>query len=140
MSNELPTTMRQLRSLVTDDGRLELSIASIDVPVPLPHEVLVRIEAAPINPSDLGLLLAMADLDTATASGTADDPVVTATDPPQPRARACCAHRPVDAGRQRRCRHRGRRGQSRRGPGVDRQAGGDRRRCHLRGVPRACRR
>ncbi len=83
MSNDLPTTMRQIRSLITNEGQLELSIASIDVPEPLPHEVLVRVEAAPINPSDLGLLLSTADLDTATASGTADDPVVTATIPPQ---------------------------------------------------------
>ncbi|MEP7203040.1 MAG: zinc-binding dehydrogenase, partial [Ilumatobacteraceae bacterium] len=75
--------MRQVRSLVTPDGTLELSIASVEMPQPEPHEVLVRIEAAPINPSDLGLLLATADLDTATSSGTADNPVVTAAIPPQ---------------------------------------------------------
>ena len=83
MTDELPTTMRQLRSLVTADGTLELSLAQVDVPQPQPHEVLVRIEAAPINPSDLGLLIATADLDTATSSGTPDNPVVTATIPPQ---------------------------------------------------------
>jgi NADPH2:quinone reductase len=75
--------MRQLRSLVTADGMLELSLADVDVPQPQPHEVLVRIEAAPINPSDLGLLIATADLDTATSSGTPDNPVVTASIPPQ---------------------------------------------------------
>ena len=74
----LPTTMRQLRSLVTADGTLELSLATVDVPEPAGHEVLVRIDAAPINPSDLGLLLAMADVESATASGPADDPVVRA--------------------------------------------------------------
>ena len=83
MTDELPTTMRQLRSLVTADGTLELSLAQVDVPQPQPHEVLVRIEAAPINPSDLGLLIATADLDTATSSRTPDNPVVTATIPPQ---------------------------------------------------------
>ncbi len=83
MPIELPTTMRQIRSLITADGRLELSIATIDMPQPQGHEVRVRIEAAPINPSDLGLLLSTADLDTATTSGTADNPVVTATIPPQ---------------------------------------------------------
>jgi len=83
VTDELPTTMRQLRSLVTADGTLELSLAQVDVPQPQPHEVLVRIEAAPINPSDLGLLIATADLDTATSSGTPDNPVVTATIPPQ---------------------------------------------------------
>jgi NADPH:quinone reductase len=83
MPNELPHTMRQIRSLVTADGHLELSLASIEMPEPQPNEVLVRIEAAPINPSDLGLLLSTADLDTATASGTDDNPVITATIPPQ---------------------------------------------------------
>jgi NADPH:quinone reductase len=81
--NSLPTTKREIRSLVTPDGTLELSIASVEMPEPQPHEVLVRIEAAPINPSDLGLLLATADLESATASGTSDSPVVTATIPPQ---------------------------------------------------------
>jgi len=83
VTNELPKTMRQLRSLVTADGTLELSLANVDVPQPQPNEVLVRIEAAPINPSDLGLLIATADLDTASSSGTADNPVVTASIPPQ---------------------------------------------------------
>jgi NADPH:quinone reductase len=83
MPNELPDTIRQIRSLVTADGRLELSIASIDLHVPQPNEVLVRIEAAPINPSDLGLLLSTADLATATSSGTDDNPLITATIPPQ---------------------------------------------------------
>ena len=83
MPNELPRTMRQIRSLITPDGQLELSIASVEVPEPEANEVLVRIEAAPINPSDLGLLLSTADLETATESGTAENPVVTATIPPQ---------------------------------------------------------
>lgn len=76
-----PTTMRQIRSLVTADGVLELSLATVDVPRPGPGEVLVRIEAAPINPSDLGLLLAGIDPASAENAGTADDPVVRATIP-----------------------------------------------------------
>ncbi len=83
MPNDLPATMRQIRSLVTDDGQLQLSLATVELAEPQPHEVVVRIEAAPINPSDLGLLLASADLETIAASGSADDPVVTATIPPQ---------------------------------------------------------
>jgi NADPH2:quinone reductase len=62
---------------------LELSIATVDMPQLQPHEVLVRIEAAPINPSDLGLLLATADIESLAVGGTDDDPVVTATIPPQ---------------------------------------------------------
>ena len=83
MPNDLPTSMRQIRSLVTDDGQLRLSLASVELPEPQPHEVLVRIEAAPLNPSDLGLLLASADLDTLATTGPASDPVVTASIPPQ---------------------------------------------------------
>jgi NADPH:quinone reductase len=83
MPTTIPPTMRQLRSLVTDDGTLQLSLAEVEMPTPRPHEVLVRVEAAPINPSDLGLLLGGADLTTAVASGSADHPVVTATVPPQ---------------------------------------------------------
>lgn len=83
MTNEYPATMRQIRSLVTEEGRLELSLASVDVDAPQPHEVVVRVDAAPINPSDLGLLIASADLSTAVAGGSADSPVVTATIPPR---------------------------------------------------------
>ena len=75
---DLPTTMRQIRSLVTSDGHLELSIATTDMPVPAAHEVLVRVDAAPINPSDLGLLLAMADVSQATSTGSGDQTVVSA--------------------------------------------------------------
>ena len=77
-STAIPTTGRQIRSLVTADGDVELSLADVDVPTPTDDQVLVRIEAAPINPSDLGLLFGGADMAAATASGTAERPVVTA--------------------------------------------------------------
>jgi NADPH2:quinone reductase len=76
-----PRTARQLRSLVTEDGTLTLSLTDTDVPAPTADEVVVRVEAAPINPSDLGLLLAGADLGTLQSSGTATDPVVTGSIP-----------------------------------------------------------
>lgn len=68
----------QLRSLVRSNGELELSLVSVPVPDPQPDEVLVRIEASPINPSDLRLLFAGADMSTARYSGTSTHPVVTA--------------------------------------------------------------
>jgi NADPH:quinone reductase len=71
----------QLRSLVKSSGELELSVASTPVPEPGPDEVLIRVEAAPINPSDLILLFGAADMSTARQSGTALHPVVTATVP-----------------------------------------------------------
>ncbi|HUC32751.1 MAG TPA: zinc-binding dehydrogenase [Ilumatobacteraceae bacterium] len=80
---EVPTTMRQLRSVVTSKGALELSIDEVPVPVAEPGEVLLRVEAAPINPSDLGLLIATADLRAAIAGGTDDHPTVTAPIPPE---------------------------------------------------------
>jgi NADPH:quinone reductase len=74
----VPAAALQLRSLVRDDGTLELSLATVDVAEPKEDQVLVRIEAAPINPSDLGLLLAGADPTTFASNGDAANPVVTA--------------------------------------------------------------
>ncbi len=71
----------QLQSLVTDRGTLELSLATVPVPTPGENEVLVRVEASPINPSDLGLLFGMADMSTAEAGGTAEAPTITAEIP-----------------------------------------------------------
>ena len=67
----------QLRSLVKPEGELEVSLVSVPTPTPAPDEVLVRIEASPLNPSDIGLLFGAADLSTVKASGTAASPVVT---------------------------------------------------------------
>ncbi len=74
-------TALQLQSLVKKSGELELSLARVPVPVPQPDEVVVRVEASPINPSDLGLLLGAADMSTAKQTGTAAQPVVTARIP-----------------------------------------------------------
>ena len=73
------TTGLQLRSLVKSTGELELSLADVVVAEPKADEVVLRVEAAPINPSDLGLLLAGTDVTTARAGGTAARPVITAT-------------------------------------------------------------
>jgi len=47
----------QLRSLIKKSGELELSLVNVPIPEPAGDEVVVRVEATPINPSDLGLLL-----------------------------------------------------------------------------------
>lgn len=79
----------QLRSLVKSAGELELSLLDVATPEPKANEVVLRMEAAPINPSDLGLLLAGADMTTARASGSAERPVITAAIPqPLPKAMA----------------------------------------------------
>jgi NADPH2:quinone reductase len=89
----LPDTALQLRSLVTEDATVRLSLESAPVPAPGPGEVIIQVEAAPINPSDLGLLLAGADVTAAVASGTEDRPVVTA---PLPAAAARALRARVD--------------------------------------------
>ncbi len=72
----------QLRSTVKKEGVLELSLADVKVSEPGVDEVLVQVEASPINPSDLGLLFGGADMSTAKVSGSAERPVVTASVPP----------------------------------------------------------
>ena len=74
----LPRTALELRSLLKKSGELEVSLTEVPVPEPGPGEVLVRIEASPVNPSDLGLLFSAADMTKAVASGTRERPVVTA--------------------------------------------------------------
>src|SRR5579872_1835826 len=71
----------QLRSLIRKSGELEISLQEVPTPEPGPDEVVVRVEATPINPSDLGLLTGAADLATARASGTRQLPVITAKVP-----------------------------------------------------------
>jgi NADPH:quinone reductase-like Zn-dependent oxidoreductase len=80
MSGDTKTGL-QLRSLIRKSGELEISLVNVPVPEPGPDEVVVRIEASPINPSDLGLLVGAADMSTASAAGTKDAPVVTAKVP-----------------------------------------------------------
>ena len=82
MPTDVPNTCLQIRSLVTADATLQLSLGTTDVPEPGPAQVVVRVEAAPINPSDLGLLFGGADMASATASGSEQNPVVTAPVPP----------------------------------------------------------
>lgn len=67
---------KEIRSKVTEDGKIEISIASVAKPTPGEDEVLIRVEAAPINPSDLGLLLSFAaDLSTINVAGDGDQTV-----------------------------------------------------------------
>ncbi|MCC6958485.1 MAG: zinc-binding dehydrogenase [Dehalococcoidia bacterium] len=77
-----PETGLQIRSEVRGDGTLALSLVDEPTPAPGPSQVVVRIEAAPINPSDLGLLFGGADMATAKATGVTGRPAVTATLPP----------------------------------------------------------
>ncbi|PVX29659.1 zinc-binding dehydrogenase [Sphingomonas pokkalii] len=69
-------TGRELRSTLNEDGTLRLSLEQVTHGDPAPDAVVVQVEAAPINPSDLGLLLGPAQIDTLREEGTADAPVL----------------------------------------------------------------
>ena len=67
---------KEIRSMVTSDGNIEISITKVEMPIPGDDEVLIEVHAAPINPSDLGLLLSFAaDLSTINVSGSGDETV-----------------------------------------------------------------
>ncbi len=82
MKTLLPADGLQLRSVVNDSGELELSLQRIANSEPAADEVVVRVEATPINPSDIGLLFGAADLATLAVSGTGDRIVAVARIPP----------------------------------------------------------
>lgn len=99
MATTIPKTGRELRTLVTDQGTVEVSVQEVPVGEPAPGEVLVRVEAAPINPSDLGLLFAGADMASAALSGPPQHPVLTAAlSPAAVRALAARVNKPLPAG------------------------------------------
>ena len=81
MTTATPTAGLQLRSQVDADGVLRLSLQATPVPALAATDVLIRIEATPINPSDIGLLFGAADPSTFEVSGTASSPVATARIP-----------------------------------------------------------
>jgi NADPH:quinone reductase len=81
-SESLPTSGLQLQSLLTSSGDLELSLEPTEIQPPSANEVVVRVEAAPVNPSDLGLLLGAADLSTAKTVGEGPARRTTITVPP----------------------------------------------------------
>ena len=77
----LPSTALELRSIVQADGSLQIHLESVSVPAPGPDEVLVQVQATPINPSDMGLLFGLADLSSVQVAGSAERPVVSARIP-----------------------------------------------------------
>jgi NADPH2:quinone reductase len=71
----------QLTSLISEDNKLTLALKNIDMPQPGADEVVIRIEAAPLNPSDLAVLFSAADMTTATQAGTEQSPAIIADVP-----------------------------------------------------------
>jgi len=61
----MSTTGKQLFTTLESDGRLTVAIEDVTFPDPMGNQVLVKMEAAPINPSDLAILAGAADLESA---------------------------------------------------------------------------
>ena len=59
------TTGKQLFTTLESDGTLTLAIEEVTFPEPKGNQVLVKMEAAPINPSDLAILTGAADFENA---------------------------------------------------------------------------
>ena len=79
----MSSTYLQMFSTVTDAGEMRLELLEKPTPQPETNQVLVRIEATPINPSDLGVMFGLSDMAKAKSSGAGNDTVLTATVSPQ---------------------------------------------------------
>jgi NADPH:quinone reductase-like Zn-dependent oxidoreductase len=64
---DLPATNRTMLTELKPEGVLELYLADLPMPQPKDHEVVVKVLATPINPSDLGLMVGASDVATARA-------------------------------------------------------------------------
>ena len=73
----------ELISTISEDNKLELALREIEIPQPGENQVVIRVEAAPINPSDLGVMFSVGDMTTARQSGSGDRPVISADVPPK---------------------------------------------------------
>lgn len=79
----------QMQSCVHEEGTIECALFDVDIPAPSDNEVMVKIEASPINPSDLGLMFGAADMDSIRASERNGYPsIVLDVPPPAMRAMA----------------------------------------------------
>ncbi|EED34102.1 NADH oxidoreductase [Luminiphilus syltensis NOR5-1B] len=72
----------QMQSCVHPEGTIECAFFEVDIPDPKEHEVLIQVEAAPINPSDLGLMFGPAAIDSAKPGERNGYPSVTLSLPP----------------------------------------------------------
>lgn len=74
----VPNTYKQMTSTVSSDGKLTMALRDVPMPTPTADQVVVRIEATPINPSDHGVMFGWSSMDAASSAGEGDDIVLTA--------------------------------------------------------------
>jgi NADPH:quinone reductase-like Zn-dependent oxidoreductase len=72
------STYLQMFSTLTAEGELRLELKEQPMPIPGENEVLIRIEATPINPSDHGVMFGWASMASAISLGSGADTVLTA--------------------------------------------------------------
>lgn len=74
----LDSTYLQMFSTLTPEGELRLELKEQPMPTPGENEVLIRVEATPINPSDHGVMFGWASMASASSSGSGADTVLSA--------------------------------------------------------------
>jgi len=79
----MPSTTLEIRSRISREGELKLWLEEVPLPRPRPNEFVVRVEAAPLNPSDQILMLGSVDLTSLRASGTVNRPIIEGRVPPE---------------------------------------------------------
>ncbi len=79
----LPKTYLQMMSTVTSGGELRMELVEKDMPTPKADQVIIKVEATPINPSDHGVMFGWSNMAAAKSSGSGKDTVLTAPVPPQ---------------------------------------------------------
>lgn len=79
----LPETYMQMVSTLTEEGVLRMELVEQKMPDPKPGQIIVRVEATPINPSDHGVMFGWSNMAAASSSGSGKDTVLTAPVPEQ---------------------------------------------------------
>jgi len=79
----LPANYLQMRSTVSSEGQLRMELVEKEMPTPTENQVVVRIEATPINTSDLAVMLGLSDSSQATTTGEGAKSVLNAPIAPQ---------------------------------------------------------
>ena len=79
----LPTTYLKMLSTATSEGQLRMELVEKPMPDPKPNQVIVKVEATPINPSDHGVMFGLANIADAISSGSGSNTILSAPVPPQ---------------------------------------------------------
>lgn len=79
----LPTSYHQMLSTLSEDAELRMELVEKPFPTPQSHEVVIRVEATPINPSDQGVMFGWSNMSSASSDGSGAKTVLKAPVTPQ---------------------------------------------------------